>query len=452
MPIKSTFDFNAPAFLEEVKEKYTRGLGLEEIAKQYGVSKEPIRKRLISMGVKLRKNTCPSKLTDAQGKEILSRYAEGESSKELAVAFNIGTATVIRYIHKYGGNAEHCKSDQISDQIIQDYHAGLNYNQLASKYKLSRDQIRYCLVKNNIPLVYKKPNKLSNEQAHSVVLRYSAGESAPLISKDFSINPTSVTRYVRLAGVPVRDSSESKARLYTVNEHAFDTLTDEAAYWAGMLITDGCITNSKRRQPALCLELQSNDRAHLSKFLTFLGSNQPVRDYTRNKRGKQLFSSVMSIHSRILAQKLTEYGIVPRKTFKAYAVSVLETNVHFWRGCIDGDGSLHIKSSSKNSQCVPVIYLCGTKQLVTQFLSFISQQISTTVSITTDKNIWRITFTGKVAEKVISLLYTAAPISLDRKQHRANRILEIAANGSKQSDYAKAYEEFKTCLPLPLPL
>jgi hypothetical protein len=43
-------------------------------------------------------------------------------------------------------------------------------------------------------------------------------------------------------------------RIYTLNEKAFDQLTDEAAYWVGFLLADGCIYRDRsgalQRKPA----------------------------------------------------------------------------------------------------------------------------------------------------------------------------------------------------------
>ncbi len=132
----------------------------------------------------------------------------------------------------------------------------------------------------------------------------------------------------------------AKLRRCKVNESAFDSLTEEPAYWIGYLISDGnvCYKKDKRGIPTIALHLKATDLAHLQKFGRFLNSSYKISRYVNKVWGNVSYS--MSFPSQRIANALVKYGFVPRKCFTAEIKGGVENNRHVWRGMIDGDGSL----------------------------------------------------------------------------------------------------------------
>lgn len=202
-----------------------------------------------------------------------------------------------------------------------------------------------------------------------------------------------------------------------VDESSFDTLSIDSAYWLGFLITDGCVSDTQKTlRLRLCIHKQ--DIEHLNKFKTFLQCNKNLYFY-KNKVD-------LTINSNKLCKAVMFYGITPRKTYTAKAADILQNNIHFWRGCIDGDGCLFINKKYKTIS----LSLVGSELLLNQFLTFCKQFIQTeaTVRKIKNKNAFSIHIIGHNAKIIMDILYKNDNIVLDRKQNIYNTICKLYEN------------------------
>lgn len=204
-------------------------------------------------------------------------------------------------------------------------------------------------------------------------------------------------------------------RTHTLNENAFDTLTEESAYWVGFLMADGCVSGRYLR-----LGLAEIDLPHIEKLKTFLGSSHVV---AYSPEGVYQFA----VSSRRLASALAKYGVVPRKTHSAQVIG-LEHNRHFWRGVIDGDGSLGIYRSGRNMLPRPRIQLVGSRELLTQFIAFVKARFpECRLNMTPSRSIYYVGTNGKFARALVALLYSDCSTYLGRKYDKAVEILSSVA-------------------------
>ena len=115
-------------------------------------------------------------------------------------------------------------------------------------------------------------------------------------------------------------------RRHSLNEGAFDTITEASAYWCGFLMADGNIGVRKNRptsQPTVTLHISEVDREHLLAFRLFLGSSHAVT--TTKPSGRKPGEKpcvVLSVGSRRLVAALAAFGIVPNKTKRITALSL----------------------------------------------------------------------------------------------------------------------------------
>ncbi len=116
-------------------------------------------------------------------------------------------------------------------------------------------------------------------------------------------------------------------RRCTLNECAFDSLTEHSNYWVGILMSDGNVCYKQGRDiPTIAYHLKEMDLPHLLKFRQFLNSSHTIGRAV-NKKWKNTSYSI-SFRSERLANVLVKYGFVPRKCFNAQIKGGLENNQH----------------------------------------------------------------------------------------------------------------------------
>jgi hypothetical protein len=253
---------------------------------------------------------------------------------------------------------------------------------------------------------------LRPDQVTELVRLYEGGAQVHDLKPLFSIGDTTVVRVLKEQGVELRPPrtimKESRLKL-TGNESAFDAITEESAYWAGFLMADGCVTQSKRGgAPSIAVGLKADDYHHLEKLRDFVrGSHRICRYFNEGHKASLTF------RSQKIANSLARFGIVPRKSLVA-RVFILESNRHFWRGMIDGDGCLSRHAGS------PCLSLVGSRSIIEQFYDFVvSICPNFSRKIHPHHRVWTLHVVGFHALSVIRFLYEGCTVALDRKNQKA---------------------------------
>lgn len=233
------------------------------------------------------------------------------------------------------------------------------------------------------------------------------------IAAKAAVSTVTIHDWVRQAGFKRRYAPRPRG---DVRHDAFSELTPESMYWAGVLITDGCIVGKNNDRIKLSLKRQDAD--HIELFKAFIGSTNGVTYYDNVAETRAT--------SKRMAGDLLNLGISPRKTFTAKACDKLAESWDFWRGCIDGDGGLHIYEYQG-----PSLVLTGASiALHDQWSTFIRKNVSSGLSdsIITYKraelNTHDTIIHGMVAVIVVERLYRNALVALRRKIDVANQIIQ----------------------------
>lgn len=261
-------------------------------------------------------------------------------------------------------------------------------------------------------------------EGRAIAKRYRAGEHAYEIATSLRRSVGAVYNSLRQTGTHRRAKTESMRRL-ALNEGAFDVITEESAYWIGFLMADGCIVDGKDRGLSVCLA--QKDRSHLERLRAFLRAGHTISSYRRKRpsvlHGRCIVDSeqvLLRVNSRRIVTALERYGLTPRKTRTA-SVRSLGDNRHFWRGVIDGDGTIG------NNPAKPRVQLVGSEALVKQFLRFVYGCCDSRARARPVGSIWQTAIGGRhCATRLCEELYQGAAVSLARKQARVEAVLEYA--------------------------
>ncbi|MFG3422219.1 hypothetical protein [Micromonospora sp. NPDC048063] len=172
---------------------------------------------------------------------------------------------------------------------------------------------------------------LAGESLTSIA--YQAGVTLGQLATAYGITEPSVRGLVLRRGVPLRRV------VHTLRHDAFDELTPDACYWIGFLFADGSISYRRNHIPQISVGLAERDRAHLLKLRTFLGSTSVISAPSPTHHSCQF-----SVRSQRLADRLVALG-----RYQGPINARLVESRDFWRGVVDGDGSVGVYRRSRSA-------------------------------------------------------------------------------------------------------
>ncbi len=88
-----------------------------------------------------------------------------------------------------------------------------------------------------------------------------------------------------------------------------------------------------------------------------------------------------------------------------------ENDADFWRGVVDGDGSIEVKKTGQIA-----ISLVGSLPCVSAFAEWCRKISPTKATVRKHKSIYRFQVVGVYSMPILDALYADAPIALERKR------------------------------------
>ena len=301
--------------------------------------------------------------------------------------------------------------------IIADLERGLPYKEICDRHGVNKQAVSKIAVRAGLKRGTKQ-RLLTDEQETEIASRYVAGEKTVDLGAAFHVSPSLIWEALRRTGTVARSSGRV---MQPLRHDAFDALTPDAAYWLGFIFTDGTVGESRtpKAQPEIAVVLQKRDREHLVKLRDFLGSEHAITPITpaavKINPGMGTGAWRYSFRSRQIAGRILSLG--------RYGPAVdpeLAASRDFWRGVIDGDGSIGI------SVGIPWCSVVGSRWLLQAFVDFLGPVSSRRpLHVRPARTIFTVSTTYKTAEKVVDRLYSDAGTVLDRKAVRAAEILSM---------------------------
>lgn len=254
-----------------------------------------------------------------------------------------------------------------------------------------------------------------------LVGRYQEGDSAAALARELGVDVSAVNRRLSRAGVQIRGRAGATAanlvrnpslrsrmgrpRKYPVNPAFFDILTEDVAYVVGLMQADG---SNQVERGTVCITLKASDAGLLDEVARTMGA---VRPLTTDQHGAKRFL----VQSHDLSDGLARWGVVSPKTHTASTHTGLLGNRDYWRGVVDGDGSLCVGADGRR-----FLTLVGARPVCDQFLAFARiHGTGARVSVRPHKRIWSVHLSGQAAVVLACVLYHGAGLALERKRNVA---------------------------------
>ncbi len=207
---------------------------------------------------------------------------------------------------------------------------------------------------------------------------------------------------------------------YSLNKAYFDTITTpEQAYWLGFFSADGYVSKYGKQ---IELSLAVLDGDHVERFAQALEYTGPIRPAKGNRR--------LLIASAAIVEALGRLGVSNAKSFTLEPwVGPPDLMRHYWRGMVDGDGTLSIRPLTKRHALTARLHLCGSRPCVETFGQFIHANAEGPYNvgrIEPNGSIWQVAYGGiRPVQSVVKVLYQDGDVALPRKAELARRVLEM---------------------------
>lgn len=254
--------------------------------------------------------------------------------------------------------------------------------------------------------------------------------SADEIASHFGCSATTVRRHLRRFNIPIRSRGPCVERVRTRNDVAQPTWSAESAYVVGLIATDG---NLGRKKPVITIVSKDIDLLETVRrcvgLTTLIGRHRGA--------GGQHYHR-LSWHDRSLYRWLSEIGLTPAKSLTLRPLRIPdEYFVDFFRGCIDGDGSIVVYTDRYHlAKCDRYVYERLYLSIVSASYAFIDWLGATVHRLTNvegsigvekrpgSHSVWRLRYAKSHSIQLLRWMYYAPGIPcLDRKRTTAEKFL-----------------------------
>jgi hypothetical protein len=314
---------------------------------------------------------------------------------------------------------KHPLSKEARDIILQRYNQGDTVVSIAAAFGVARHTIFYTLRRHGVERQrHRKPPifPLSDEIENDIIARYGSGANAMEVGSSIGVSGRTVFNVLIRRGIKPRSVSETHKRII-FREDAFSTITPDSAYWAGFILADGYINPKKN---SIRVNLVETDASHVESLRDFMGGTQTI-GYIKATEGRPGWVSkpqrCVAFTSPRAVSDLAALGVVSTKS-RGVDVAPLLYNADFWRGVIDGDGSV-----GRGNR--PHISVVGSHSLLEQYLVFVRSVFPECLAtVRPHKTIFSVHLLDRAALAVLQALYNHGGTGLPRKIARAANIIE----------------------------
>lgn len=194
------------------------------------------------------------------------------------------------------------------------------------------------------------------------------------------------------------------------------------SYIFGLLLTDGNLYLDSRSRGKVSLEVNIIDEDIIDKLCTIIPNSKKLyrkrtTNYKENVSCVRFYNCRKEFRDKLIIQGFP----IKNKTINADIPTCVYNENAFWRGVIDGDGSIGITANNE-----PFISLTTKSEfLKDSFLKFLYNNFNIEKHINRNKrdNVYNIMIKNDKAINIINEIYKDSSIHLDRKYNKYKSII-----------------------------
>lgn len=281
---------------------------------------------------------------------ILKLYQKGLSNSDIAKELNMDTKKVIYHLYTMNINNKSHQSvadiDDYENKILKLYHLGYNSKDIAKELGLKPSNYRMInkiLKQHDLKprgRTLRIPTNIEKEMCDMYNNGYTQfeifEEYKEHIKSESNVHNLLLRNNINLRRVGTRSSVE--------NHNYFDDIdTEKKAYFLGLIISDGCVMDNNTINLGLSIE-DSYLIEEFGKEIGFTGKYY-IRERKKPKKDGTLGRMfVIRFISKQMAESLSKYGVIPRKTGYEYLPDNIDERFMpaLIRGIFDGDGTVYM--------------------------------------------------------------------------------------------------------------
>ncbi len=209
-------------------------------------------------------------------------------------------------------------------------------------------------------------------------------------------------------------------------------------YFWGFVHSDGTMREDTRNRGQLGIEINIRDEHILKTFQSSISVNSQLSNRSRTtnfSNGKESTTSIFSIHDWGFRNYALENGMFyGRKSEKIAVLDKFKNNMDYWRGFVDGDGSLGLIGSG-----VPFLSLCTQSENIARAFVQEFQMEHKILNRNKRDGVYNIVVKNEDAQRIVSKLYYKGCTALNRKLASAKLVLDWQRTKTKV--FCKSWSE-----------
>lgn len=378
---------------------------------------------------------------------ICEKYFETGNTRFCEEYFNISKPSVLKAVRKNGkqpikhSNRGFVYVDNVFLRFL--LEKGYSVPQISLLLGIDVRCCRNSIIRHSLQgLIPKtKSANLTPNQVRLICDQYLGGSNSITLADAFFVSNDTILKVLKQNGVQIKNKNHCRYLHKNYNENAFSVPGEERDYFFGFLLADGWL---KSNLNIITINIKQTDFKLLEDLKKFLRSDNSIRYYDRfDKRTKKTYKICHFSFSGKPVTDCVSFGFSLSKSLKE---SVKEkyflTSRHFWRGMIDGDGSVRICKNRSNNSFSKQISLCGSSEIIDSFIDYCQKFCNvnfkpTIRKVKTKKDglfLFSVTFCGNNCLKIIKILYNDSGVFLERKKSTVENILKNTKESSSDND------------------